>query len=158
MSLQKRLWLPLLLAWAAMVAITVFGVFEARSVRLDERRIALRNIAESAQSIIRQYYEQAQAGRLTMDEAQRQAIARVQGMRYGGDGYITLVDARMKVIMHPTKPALNGRDMSNFKDPNGVYLYREIAAVGSGPGEGYLRYAWPRPNATEPAPKLGYVL
>jgi methyl-accepting chemotaxis protein len=157
LSLQKRLWLPLVLAWVALLAITVFGAFEARGVRLDERRIALKNIAESTRSIVDDYYRQAQAGHMSMDEAKRQAIARVQAVRYGGDGYITLVDSSMHVVMHPIKPALNGRDMSGFKDPNGVYLYREIAAAGR-TGEGYVRYAWPRPNASVPSPKLGYVL
>src|SRR5271165_5196382 len=57
---------------------------------------------------------------------------------------------------HPTDPALNGKDASNLRDPNGAYVERDIVAVVQRDGKGFTVYAFPRPGATEASPKIAY--
>lgn len=61
------------------------------------------------------------------------------------------------MIMHPIKPALDGTDLSNIKDPNGVKLFVEFANVCKRDGQGYVDYMWEKPGFTVPQPKVSYV-
>jgi methyl-accepting chemotaxis protein len=62
-------------------------------------------------------------------------------------------------VMNPIKPEIDGKSMIDFKDANGVYVYRETADVGkSESGKGFVRYVWPHPGETEAVPKLSRVV
>ena len=88
---------------------------------------------------------------------QNEALNTVSKMRYGKDGYFWINDGKAKMVMHPIKPALNGKDLSNVKDPNGKYLFREMATVGNTKGSGLVKYDWAKPNHSEAQPKFSYV-
>ena len=61
------------------------------------------------------------------------------------------------MIMHPMKPELNGKSLSNVKDPNGVALFIEMANIVRQQGEGVVPYQWPMPGAKDPVDKISYV-
>ncbi|ALK34979.1 methyl-accepting chemotaxis protein [Burkholderia plantarii] len=158
MTLRGRLWLPLALAWLGLLALAAWSAWQARELQLGERRADLRNVVLMAASIAQGLEREARAGRLDADAARREAIARIADLRYGGDGYVTIVGANSVMVMHPTSPALDGRDMSGWRDARGFALYRAIAAAGASPaGGGFLEYWWPKPGESGPSPKLGYV-
>jgi methyl-accepting chemotaxis protein len=82
-------------------------------------------------------------------------------MRYGKDGYFTIVDSHPTVVMHPIKLELAGKDVTDFKDPNGQFIYRNVAAIAKGAGEGWIEYVWPKPGHPDQKqvfPKGAYVL
>ncbi|MBU1884498.1 methyl-accepting chemotaxis protein [bacterium] len=81
----------------------------------------------------------------------------VSSVRYGDDGYFWINDTSPKMIMHPIKPALDGKNLSGFKDPNGVYLFNEMAKVVKEKGEGVVEYSWNKPGYDTPQPKVSYV-
>ena len=61
------------------------------------------------------------------------------------------------MLSHPD-PKLEGKDLSDLKDPNGVYILREIvksarANVADG---GYTSYMWKTPDGDRMQPKLTY--
>ncbi|MCP4746502.1 MAG: HAMP domain-containing protein, partial [Desulfobacteraceae bacterium] len=53
--------------------------------------------------------------------------------------------------------ALNGKNMSDFKDPEGKYIFREFLKVCQNNGEGFVDYMWPKPGFDNPVAKLSYV-
>jgi methyl-accepting chemotaxis protein len=59
--------------------------------------------------------------------------------------------------MHPIKPELNGKDLSENKDPNGKALFVEMVKVCRDKGKGFVEYAWSKPGSTKPVPKISYV-
>lgn len=61
------------------------------------------------------------------------------------------------MVMHPIKPALDGKDLSGFKDPNGKKLFVEMVKVCQAGGEGMVDYYWPKPGKEEPVAKVSYV-
>ena len=159
LTLRQKLWIPLAMAWIGLLAVTVFNAFQARSLQLAERRQDLSNLAEAAHSLIVDSMKLGEQGKLTPEQARKQAIERVGALRYGSDGYVTLTDAQSNIVMHPINASLNGKNMSSFRDAKGGDLYGEIARAGaSSSGNGYLEYWWPRPGAKEASPKLGYVM
>jgi methyl-accepting chemotaxis protein len=93
-------------------------------------------------------------------EGQKEEIAQyVGGIRYGPENkdYFWINDMQPKMIMHPYKPQLNGKDLSQSKDPNGKRLFVEFTKVCREKGEGFVDYYWPKYGANEPQPKLSFV-
>jgi methyl-accepting chemotaxis protein len=90
---------------------------------------------------------------------QKKALEAIEKIRYGRDkkGYFWINDTTPKMIMHPIKPALNGKDLSAIKDPNGVYLFNEMAKIAKSKGEGIVKYHWPKPGSNKPQSKISYV-
>jgi len=88
----------------------------------------------------------------------QEALKTISQMRFGKSGYFWINDTTPKMIMHPIKPALDGKDLSNVKDPNGVYLFNEMAKVSKEKGEGMVKYDWSKPGSENPVPKMSYVM
>jgi methyl-accepting chemotaxis protein len=90
-----------------------------------------------------------------MEDA-KQAIAQ---LRYGprGKDYFWINDMAPRMIMHPIKPELDGKDLSGSQDPNGKKLFVEFVDVCRDKGEGFVDYMWPIPGQDAPVPKLSYV-
>src|SRR5690349_16693304 len=62
-----------------------------------------------------------------------------------------------RMLMHPTKPELNGKDLSAMKDPNGKFLFVDFVDAVRKNGAGFVAYEWPKPGFDKPQPKLSYV-
>ncbi len=60
--------------------------------------------------------------------------------------------------MHPTQPEMNGKDVGDYRDSNGVYFYKDTVDLIKRDGEGFISYAFPKPGATESSPKVSYNL
>jgi len=99
------------------------------------------------------------ANKDTMPQAElEQTLASmVAAVRYDGGNYIWINDMTPAMIMHPIKPALNGQDLSGFKDPAGTPLFNEMVTVCKKYGEGVVSYMWTKPGEQEPKPKISYV-
>jgi methyl-accepting chemotaxis protein len=159
LSFQQKLWVPLLCSLLCIAAIFIYDLSQIRSIRIDERSNDIVNIDDVALSVVKHFGELAQAGTLTKEQAQQQAMAAVRSMRYGKDGYLSISSFDGVLLMHPFKPENEGKNMSDFKDANGSYLYREIMDVGkTESGIGFVRYVFTRPGETEAVPKLSRVV
>ncbi len=90
LTLKKKLWVPLLLCWAALLMVTVVNALAARSDQLAARQTDLADVIDMSLSIVADYAKQAETGKLSLEEAKKQAIARVTVQRYGASGYVTV--------------------------------------------------------------------
>jgi methyl-accepting chemotaxis protein len=158
LSFAQKLWLPLILGLLCLTGTSIYDAYQAREVRMDERKADLIHDSEIALDVVKTFADRVSAGSLPEAEAQKLAMDAVRNMRYGGDGYFTILNSRLTVLMHPVKAEMNGKDVSDFKDPNGVYLFREIVAVIKRDGKGFVAYAYPKPKASEASPKVTYAL
>ncbi|EJN08621.1 methyl-accepting chemotaxis protein [Herbaspirillum sp. YR522] len=158
LSFNKKLWLPLVLSLIALLAVSLFAAFMARDIRIEERRADLTNIGQTALSVVKGYGALADSGTLSREEAQKRAIAAVKSIRYGTDGYFSVSTSGQVIVMHPIKPELDGKDLSNFKDPAGTLLFVEISRAGAQPAGSFVNYLWPKVGAAEPVPKTSFVI
>ncbi|WP_419763750.1 MAG: methyl-accepting chemotaxis protein [Arcobacter sp.] len=81
----------------------------------------------------------------------------VESSKYGESGYFWINDFDATIIMHPIKPALNGKNMSDYTDKNGKKIFDEFAKVGKNSGSGFVDYVWPKPGFEKPQAKVSYV-
>ena len=156
LTFVQRLWLPLVLSLICLIGLSIATAFQSRQTRLDERKADLKHAAEIALSVVKNYADQADAGTMTVPEAQKAAMESLRNMRYGADGYFMLVDFQPAILMHPIDTGLAGKDVGGTRDPNGVYIYRDIVSVVKRDGAGFTAYAFPRPGASEASAKIAY--
>ncbi|HMD50517.1 MAG TPA: methyl-accepting chemotaxis protein [Bryobacteraceae bacterium] len=116
-----------------------------------------RHSVEAAWGILNWYGQQAGSGSMPLAEAQRAAKEIIRQMRFDNGNYTWINDLDAKMILHPAIPDYEGKDMSGFRDPDGIALFVEAARLAQAAGEGAIHYKWPRPGRTEPSPKISYV-
>ena len=117
----------------------------------------VKNVVEVAFTIMSEYDAMVKKGDIPLDKAQQEALLRIKNLRYSKDEYFWINDLGPKMIMHPFKPELNGKDISGNKDPSGKNLFVEMVNVCKTKGEGFVEYIWPKPGMTQPVPKISYV-
>jgi methyl-accepting chemotaxis protein len=123
----------------------------------QEKITATRQIVEVGYSLLADYDARVQKGELKLEEAQKRAIEGVKNLRYDGKEYFWINDLHPMMIMHPYKPELNGKDISDNKDPNGKRLFVEMVNVCKEKGAGLVEYMWPKQDGSKPVPKISYV-
>jgi methyl-accepting chemotaxis protein len=118
---------------------------------------ALKQHVEVAHGVLAWAHAKQTAGEL--NEAQAQALAKqaVAKLRYEGKEYFWINDLHPRVLMHPIKPELDGKDVSDMKDPHGVQIFVAFADTVKKSGAGFVSYQWPRPGSEQPVDKLSYV-
>ena len=158
----------------------------ARDMMMDEKKGKLQDLIKSTYAILQAHYDYAHDpekvaatyrqqlksivdvahktveqvhSRSDLNDAQKKKLAAelVSAMRYNQKDYLWINDMGPKMVMHPIKPALNGKDLSAFKDPDGKKLFVEFVNVCRENGEGTVDYLWPKPGHDEPVAKLSYV-
>lgn len=74
-----------------------------------------------------------------------------------GELYIYAYDMNGKVISHGGDPSLVGKDLSGYKDPNGVFAVKDAAALANSRGSGWMVCMFPNPTTKKQQDKLIYV-
>jgi len=158
LSISIRLYLLVALALCVLVATLTFSLFYSYNSLADERRAGLASIDQTALAVFSKYYKMEQDGVLKREEAQAKALEVIGAMRYGKDGYLWVNDMQPVMIMHPIKPELNGKDLSQNKDPNGKHIFMEFVKTVKANKEGFVDYYWPKPGFEAPVLKFSHVV
>ncbi|MEB2400795.1 MAG: cache domain-containing protein [Alcaligenaceae bacterium] len=130
----------------------------ARHDEATQARIgATRQLVEVAHTLLVSHHAQEASGALTRAQAQEQALREIAQLRYDGVEYFWVNDMHPRMVMHPTNPALNGQDLTNYKDPHGFALFNAMVDVVRKDGQGTVSYQWPRPGGDVPVDKVSFV-
>jgi methyl-accepting chemotaxis protein len=157
-KISSKIWLPAIIFTIALVCVAAFAAKTLHTSLLQDRQDKIRSIVEEAHSVVEFYVSQAKSGNLSTELAQASAIATIKSIRYDGTEYLWINDVKNIMIMHPIKPALDGKMLDKLQDPNGKYLFTEfINAVKNDNGAGFVDYLWPKPGFDEPVEKISYV-
>jgi methyl-accepting chemotaxis protein len=124
---------------------------------MERKKDEAKHLVETVYGILERAYEMEQKGELTREQAQNLAKSLVGKIRYDDNNYFWINDTHPRMVFHPIKPEMNGQDLSDYKDPNGVYLFNEMVKVTKEKGEGFVEYSWPKPGSDKPEPKVSYV-
>ncbi len=155
--ISRRLWLILALA---ILTLILQGAYMLRQLHIDlyaGKSEKTEHVVQSAASILKHFHGLESAGSLSREEAQKQAMEVVRGLRYDGQEYFWINDQTPVMLMHPMNAKLEGQNLSGFKDPDGKALFNEMVAITRSQGGGQVDYRWPKPGATDPVPKISYV-
>ncbi|MFW5640322.1 MAG: cache domain-containing protein, partial [Thermodesulfobacteriota bacterium] len=123
----------------------------------DSKFTKTQHLVQTASSALKFYVGQSLSGALSVEAAQETAKQAIKTFRYDGEDYFWINNLKPRMIMHPMQPQLDGEDLSDFKDPNGVRLFVEMVETCKQKGGGFVRYDWPKPGSKDPVPKISYV-
>jgi methyl-accepting chemotaxis protein len=157
LSLRARLNVMMTSMLLGLIVLGAYSVFELRQHLLEEKRLAIRAVVDTALGVIEHHHDLQRAGKLSQEEAQRQARQAVGRLRYSGGEYFWINDLSPRMIMHPTKPELDGKDLAGFKDPTGKAVFLAMVEAVKQGGEGDVDYLWPKPGHDDPVPKVSHV-
>ncbi|MBN2073286.1 MAG: cache domain-containing protein [Actinobacteria bacterium] len=163
MKLLKNMKLRNQILMFIVVMVVLFGGLVGFSIptinnTLNDQAISkLKNLVETSCSTIEMYYDRAQKGLISEDDAKEMAMEDIRSLRYEGDNYYWINDSTPVMIMHPIQAELEGQDLNDYKDPNGTRIFVEFVNIVNTEGEGSLSYEWPKPGEEKPSPKISYV-
>ncbi len=127
---------------------------------LDRKKEMIRELTNSAWSVIDEYYHETERGNLTKEIAQEMALNKIGSIRYGDEAkdYFWITDMGARMLMHPYRMELNGTNVSDYEDPQGTRLFAEAVEKVRDSGDGYIDYWWQwKDDSTRIVPKLSYV-
>ena len=146
LKIMYKLWI---IVGAALVCICItesLYLDALKSTLLEGKELKTQHVVETAYGVLEHFHDEEKAGRLTREEAQRQAIEALRKFRYEGKEYFWLNDMKPVMIMHPFRPALEGQDLSGLADRNGRRMFVEMVKVVSRQQEGLVEYLWEKPG------------
>src|SRR3989339_978312 len=129
-SFIARIVLPSALAIILFIAATfLFIIPSFERNMMDRKRETIRELNNTVHSLLLKFYRDEKSGLLTRPQAQRKALESVRGLRYGPEDkdYFWITDLGPKMIMHPYRPDLDGKDLSGFRDSHGKHIFIEFA-------------------------------
>ena len=124
---------------------------------MEGKKIATRNVVEVAFRVLEEFGEKARRGEMALEDAQNMAKNQIKGMRYQKNEYFWINDLQPRMVMHPTKPELDGNDLSSHSDPLGKRIFIEFVKTTQDSGAGFVDYLWPKPGSSDPVAKISYV-
>src|SRR6266511_3940984 len=95
----------------ALLALQAYRVVASRM--FEEREAKVRAVVDTVDGVLVAYEKLARDGRMTADEARRTALETLKTLRYEGREYFWVNDLQPRMVMHPTKPELDGKDLSS---------------------------------------------
>jgi PAS domain S-box-containing protein len=156
-----KIFFPALLAILLFI-LTIFIVIIPRYEQnvMNGKREMIKELTNTAISILSKYENDEKEGVLTKEEAQATAISRLQYLRYGDHNkdYFWITDTVPVMVMHPFRRDLNGKDLSTLSDPHGKLLFVEMVKTVKADEHGYVDYMWQwNDDSLHIVPKLSYV-
>ncbi|AOX47970.1 methyl-accepting chemotaxis protein [Pandoraea norimbergensis] len=156
LSLNAKLWSAVGLMWISLLVMAVWGAWAQRNTMLSERRAGLTHVVDSGLSLVKHYAERAERGEMTVPDAQKLAREQIGAIRYDGDNYFGILNSQRVIVLNSVNPKLEGKDMSQFRDPSGKLMFSDIVAAARTDNP-FVTYLWPKPGSDKPVEKISRV-
>ncbi len=149
----------ILISVLPIVLLIVFYILPAIKENLiEEKEISIENVANVGFGIILSNHAAINDSTFTEEDAKRKSLEQIKSLRYSQNEYFWVNDKQYNMVMHPIKPELDGTNMTNHKDPEGKFIFKEFVDIAQSTDEGgIVEYMWPKPGKEEPVAKIAYV-
>ncbi|SDY78594.1 methyl-accepting chemotaxis sensory transducer with Cache sensor [Collimonas sp. OK242] len=149
LSLKAKLWLVLAVMWLGLLLLAGWSALNTRDTMMSEREAGLKNVVETAAGIVKGYADDVAANKLSLADAQSQALQRLGSMRYGKDNYVFVFDSQPVVLMHPTSKDIVNKNVGDRKDTDGKLYYVEMVKLGKQQQQGIVHYMGRLPGTAD---------
>ncbi|HEL3810731.1 TPA: cache domain-containing protein [Stenotrophomonas maltophilia] len=157
LSVRRKLNLLTLLIALGVIALSVIA---ARMQYLDlteTRKTALKTQVELSYGILQHYHRLAGTGELSEEAAKSAALQALEVMRAENDTYyFNIYDTGYRLLMHPFRKDLVGKDMKDFRTDDGVRIYYDQVEAAKA-GGGFVNYRWAKPGSKGDVEKVAYA-
>jgi methyl-accepting chemotaxis protein len=123
----------------------------------ETRKTALKTQVELSYGILQHYHRLAGTGELSEDAAKSAALQALEVMRAESDAYyFNIYDTGYRLLMHPFRKDLVGKDMKDFRTDDGVRIYYDQVEAAKA-GGGFVNYRWAKPGSKGEVEKVAYA-
>ena len=142
MPVARRLGLLTLSAVFGIIILAGIFLVSERRLLLEERQNGVKQLVEIGYDMLKHSQKMVADGKVSEADAKQRAMSVIGALRYGNGEYFWINDMHPKMVMHPIKPELDGKDLTDNKDPDGKYLFRAFVETvkTSSSGSGYVPY------------------
>ncbi|MCX7515335.1 methyl-accepting chemotaxis protein [Frateuria hangzhouensis] len=141
LSLNARVALVVVVVVAGLASLTVMSSFQNRARQMSGLERTLQSEIEAATTVATRLHERAAKGELSDADARRMALEQIGNMQWnGGTGYIFAFDTDLVMQMHPLKPQLVGKNISDETDFKGKHHYQLMRDANLKDGHDLIRY------------------
>jgi len=156
-----RIVLPVVLTIVLFViSINVIIIPEFEKQLMNQKKQMAREMVEMVTCILSGYNTRVLRGEISMAQAVKMASEYIRNCRYGKNekDYFWIHDTTPKMVIHPFRPDLEGKDLSTYRDSTGKAVFMEMNAVATGKGGGFVSYLWQwKDDSDRIVPKVSYV-
>jgi methyl-accepting chemotaxis protein len=152
-----KLALIIAISLVGMLAMGPIALYTMRAQMMTDRQTKTQQMVDIGYGILAHYQKLESDGKLSKADAQAAAIGEIKSLRYDKVEYFWINDMSPKMVMHPIRPELDGKDLTENKDPSGNRLFIGFVDVVKKQGAGFYSYLWPKPGFDQPVPKISYV-
>jgi methyl-accepting chemotaxis protein len=145
-TIARRLYGLLFLFGLGFAGIVAYQLMTLRSNLDDFKRTEIQSVVQAGANIAQSYYDRAQKGEFSMDQAQTLAKETLRQMRYQDGGYLFIDTFAYLNVMHADKPKKEGTDRTNEADPTGKLYIKEMIDNAKANGSTYESYLWESPK------------
>ncbi|AKC68331.1 methyl-accepting chemotaxis protein [Pandoraea oxalativorans] len=156
LSLKAKLWSAVALMWVSLLAMAIWGAWAQRDTMLAERRAGLTHVVDAGLSLAKHYAARAERGEMSVADAQKAAREQIGAIRYDGENYFGILNSQRVIVLNAVNPKLEGKDMSQFRDPSGKLMFSDIVAAAR-TNDPFVSYLWPKPGSDKPVEKISRV-
>jgi len=156
-SISKKLWALIGLTMLIIPVLGSFTMYSFYTKILSEKEESVRNVVEVAESILKRYQQLESNGSLSKEQAQKEAIATLAAVRFGSGSYIWITDTHNKIVVHPKRPELVGKNGAEVSDSQGVSPFTLSTELVKTRSQGSINYDWYDKESGEIQSKIAYV-
>jgi two-component system, NarL family, sensor kinase len=148
------------------ISLTALSIYQAKKLGSQNvsnfsemiynlRRNELKNSTELALTAVQHIDTKADSEKV---QNQENAKTILRNLSFGDDGYFFVYDYDGVNVAHPKKPQLEGKNLWDLKDSNGVYLIRSLVNNAKKTIGGYTEYVWDKPSKGREVDKIGFSM
>ncbi len=145
-SIARRLYALIIIFAIGFASVLAYQLYTLRENLDAFKRTELQSVVQGATSIAQNYYDRAQAGEFTEEEAKSLTLESLRGFRYQGGEYVFIDTFDMVMLMHPTKPEKQGSDRSIEADGAGKLYIKEMVTNAIANGSTFVTYLFKSPE------------
>ncbi|PKM05509.1 MAG: methyl-accepting chemotaxis protein [Gammaproteobacteria bacterium HGW-Gammaproteobacteria-6] len=147
MKISQRIWLILVVALVSITILTVTALLNMKAEFRQAEITKATHLVESAHDMMAYFHSLELSGELSGEQARKQAMAALRGLRYGGQEYFWVNDMDNVMIMHPMAPQTEGVDLTTITNDDGrPNIIVDMVNMARTQGTAHVEYTWSRPG------------
>jgi methyl-accepting chemotaxis protein len=150
LSIGKKLALISVTLALVLLGLVGFMLFELRDTIIEERKVKLRSLVELAVNEVNRYSQLAADGKMSPEDARKQATAAVANLNFDGKNYYWVVERNGTLVWHPTRKEDVGKNMLKLENVASRRNYEQfIESTKANPYlEAFVEIMGRRPGST----------
>ncbi len=135
------------------VAVFHFLIPSQMASLFSQKQNIVREVVNMGWQVVQSHRQAVLEGRCTEAEAKARALGDLEKLRWeNGQNYLYILSNRGTMLMHPFHAEKVGRDVTDDRDEEGIYITRNaLRASAENELGGFTEYRWDRPSAPNAA-------